>query len=349
MSRKQAKVPAEYLPVFCRELYQIVHAGIIPAEGLSMLKEEESDPAVLSWLTTLCELTDAGTPLAEALKETAVFPEYMTDMIDLAERTGKLEDTLLSLQRHYDRQNRLRSDVVSAITVPVVLLVVMLAVVILLITRVLPVFDRVFAQMGVQMGAAASGMMRAGAALAKAGTWLAIVIGVLAVAAILVAAVPSLRRGFSAWFRSRFGDKGILGRIAVTRFGSSMAVATASGLSMDEAVDLAAKLSGGAKKMDAMTQRCREMVDEGCSTADALSESGLFSGRDAMMLKLAERTGNLSETLEDIAARQEEGTLRKIDRMVSMIEPAIVVLTSALAGVILLSVMLPLMGLLSTI
>lgn len=57
----------------------------------------------------------------------------------------------------------------------------------------------------------------------------------------------------------------------------------------------------------------------------------------------------LPDTLEDLAQRQEEESLRRIDRTVGAIEPAIVVITSALAGVILLSVMLPLMGLLSTI
>ena len=63
----------------------------------------------------------------------------------------------------------------------------------------------------------------------------------------------------------------------------------------------------------------------------------------------AEQTGSLPDTLEDLAQRQEEESLRRIDRTVGAIEPAIVVITSALAGVILLSVMLPLMGLLSTI
>ncbi|MBQ1436105.1 MAG: type II secretion system F family protein, partial [Clostridia bacterium] len=78
-----------------------------------------------------------------------------------------------------------------------------------------------------------------------------------------------------------------------------------------------------------------------------LSQSGLFSGRDCSLLKLAERTGSLPETLEKLASRQEEESLRHIDRVVGTVEPAIVVITSVLAGVILLSVMLPMMGLLS--
>ena len=91
------------------------------------------------------------------------------------------------------------------------------------------------------------------------------------------------------------------------------------------------------------------VAGNGGSAADSLASSGLFAGRDCRLLKLAEQTGSLPDTLEDLAVRQEEAGLRRLDQMVGAIEPAIVVVTSALAGVILLSVMLPLMGLLSTI
>ncbi|MBQ1767750.1 MAG: type II secretion system F family protein, partial [Oscillospiraceae bacterium] len=73
------------------------------------------------------------------------------------------------------------------------------------------------------------------------------------------------------------------------------------------------------------------------------------SNRDCRLLKLAERTGNLPETLDDLAKRQEEESLRAIDKLVGTVEPAIVVITSVLAGLILVSVMLPLMGLLQSI
>lgn len=346
---KRLRVPAQYLPIFCRELHQLVRTGIPLAEGLTMLREDETDPDTRSWLEALCRSTEEGLPLSSALRETEAFPAYMTDMVSLAEETGRLEDVLLSLQRHYDRQLRMAADIRGAVAVPVTLFAVMVAVVILLVTQVLPVFDRVFAQLGVRMGAVATGMMNAGAVLAKAGTGIAIALVVIAAAALAVALARPLREKFTAWFRRSFGGRGILGQMAVSRFASSMSMAVASGLSMEESVALSAKLCGGAKEIDEKTERCRKEIEEGGSPADALAGSGLFSGRDCRLLKLAEQTGSLPDTLEDLAQRQEEESLRRIDRTVGAIEPAIVVITSALAGVILLSVMLPLMGLLSTI
>ena len=344
---KRLSVPAQYLPVFCRELYQLVRSGIPIAEGLAMLREDETDRDTRSWLDALCRSTEEGTPLSAALRETEAFPAYMTDMVALAEETGRLEDTLLSLQRHYDRQLRMAADIRGAVTVPVTLFAVMVAVVVLLVTQVLPVFDRVFAQLGVRMGAVATGMMNAGAVLAKAGTGLAVVLVLIAAAALVVALAPALREKFTGWFRRSFGGRGILGQMAVARFASSMSMAVASGLTMEDSVELAAKLCGGAREIDEKTARCHSDIQDGGSPADALAKSGLFTGRDCRLLKLAEQTGSLPETLEDLASRQEEAGLRSIDRMVGAIEPAIVVITSALAGVILLSVMLPLMGLLS--
>lgn len=346
---KRLRVPAQYLPIFCRELHQLVRTGIPLAEGLTMLREDETDPDTRSWLEALCRSTEEGLPLASALRETGAFPAYMTDMVSLAEETGRLEDVLLSLQRHYDRQLRMTADIRGAVAVPVTLFAVMVAVVILLVTQVLPVFDRVFAQLGVRMGAVATGMMNAGAVLAKAGTGIAVVLVAAAAAALVIALVPALREKFAAGFRRSFGGRGILGQMAAARFASSMSMAVASGLSMEESVALSAKLCGGAKEIDEKTERCRKEIEEGGSPADALAGSGLFSGRDCRLLKLAEQTGSLPDTLEDLAQRQEEESLRRIDRTVGAIEPAIVVITSALAGVILLSVMLPLMGLLSTI
>ena len=346
---KRLRVPAQYLPIFCRELYQLVRTGIPIAEGLSMLREDETDSDARSWLDALCTSTEEGMPRAAALRESGAFPAYMTDMVALAEETGRLEDVLLSLQRHYDRQLRMAADIRGAVAVPVTLFAVMVAVVILLVTQVLPVFDRVFAQLGVRMGAVATGMMNAGAVLAKAGTGIAIALVVIAAAALAVALARPLREKFTAWFRRSFGGRGILGQMAVSRFASSMSMAVASGLSMEESVALSAKLCGGAREIDEKTEQCRKDIEEGGSPADALAKSGLFSGRDCRLLKLAEQTGSLPDTLEDLAQRQEEESLRRIDRTVGAIEPAIVVITSALAGVILLSVMLPLMGLLSTI
>ena len=202
-------------------------------------------------------------------------------------------------------------DVRRAFAVPIALFCVMLAVVFLLITQVLPVLSRVFAQIGVQMSPVAARLMHIGQVLSGAGLGIAIVLGVVVVLALVVLLVPALRARVTGFVRFHLGG----GRCVWPDCGSTFRVCD---------------------------------VDGG-STAQALSESGLFSARDGRLLALPERTGSMAETLEQVAERMQEDTLRRIDGYIGAIEPTIVILTALLAGVILLSVMLPLMSVISTI
>lgn len=290
---KQSKIPAAELAIFCQELYQLVQSGLPIADGLNMLLEDETDRRAKAWLTPLCAHAEEGMPLAQAMRQTEAFPDYMTDMVALAEQTGRLQDVLPALSAHYTRQDRMIDDVRRAFAVPIALFCVMLAVVFLLITQVLPVFSRAFAQIGVQMSPMAARLMHIGQVLSGAGLGIAIVLGVVVV--------------------------------------------------------LAGKLCGGAKQIDEKTALCMQKIADGGSTAQVLSESGLFSARDGRLLALSERTGSMAETLEQVAERMQEDTLRRIDGYIGAIEPTIVILTALLAGVILLSVMLPLMSVMSTI
>ena len=290
---KQSKIPAAELAIFCQELYQLVQSGLPIADGLNMLLYDETDRRTKAWLTPLCAHAEEGMPLAQAMRQTEAFPDYMTDMVALAEQTGRLQDVLPALSAHYTRQDRMIDDVRRAFAVPIALFCVMLAVVFLLITQFLPVFSRVFAQIGVQMSPMAARLMHIGQVLSGAGLGIAIVLGVVVV--------------------------------------------------------LAGKLCGGAKQIDEKTALCMQKIADGGSTAQALSESGLFSARDGRLLALSERTGSMAETLEQVAERMQEDTLRRIDGYIGAIEPTIVILTALLAGVILLSVMLPLMSVMSTI
>ena len=346
METKTNLISEQILPLFCQELYQLYRSGVTPADGLELLQEDETDPALRETFRAAAEGMRDGLPLADALRETGAFPAYLCDTVALADETGKLEESLSGLQRYYERRIRMRDEIRAALTVPLALLVVMAAVVVLLVTQVLPVFDRVFAQMGVRMGGLAAAMMRAGVVLADAGTAVAVVAALLAVAAVVTALVPSLRTRAAGWFLYRYGGRGVFGQLRTARFAAAMAMAAASGMGMDEASELSAKLCGGSRDIDRKIETFRARIQEGVSPADALADSGLFSHRDCRVLKLSERTGALPETLEGLASRMQEESLRRIDRLVGLIEPGIVLFTSLLSGAILLSVMLPMMGLL---
>lgn len=152
-------------------------------------------------------------PLAQAMRQTEAFPDYMTGMVALAEQTGRLQDVLPALSAHYTRQDRMIDDVRRAFAVPIALFCVMLAVVFLLITQVLPVFSRVFAQIGVQMSPVAARLMHIGQVLSGAGLGIAIVLGVVVVLALVVLLVPALRARVTGFVRFHLGGAVCLARL----------------------------------------------------------------------------------------------------------------------------------------
>lgn len=96
-------------------------------------------------------------------------------------------------------------------------------------------------------------------------------------------------------------------------------------------------------------ERCRELVSGGASFADAVSQAGIFPGVYARMVSVGFSTGSADMVLRKLASRYEEEVDARVARMLSVLEPTLVAILAVVVGIILLSVMLPLMGVMSSI
>jgi type IV pilus assembly protein PilC len=118
---------------------------------------------------------------------------------------------------------------------------------------------------------------------------------------------------------------------------------------MDEAMDVAFAISGGAKPVDAKHKKAADLMRDGNTLADALSKAGILTSQDGKMLSIGSKGGKSDEAMAEIARRGDIGVQDAIDRLVGKIEPTLVIISSVIIGVILLSVMLPLMGIMTSI
>jgi len=270
-------------------------------------------------------------------------------MVEIGEKTGRLVETLTALSEYYDRQVRLAVTIKNSIMYPAILLILMVVVVLILIVQVLPMFDDVFTRLGTQMSPLAVGFMRFGAWLGDASIAIAAVLAVIFVIVILAIAVPGIRKGFGRVFSNIWGNKGIFGKIASSRFVYAMTLAMASGMDTDEAIGIAAAVSGGSKAVDDKHKKCVELLASGSTLSEALCGAGILSLQDGKMLSIGSRSGKSDIAMAEIARRNDLTVRDGIDRIVGRIEPALVIISSVVVGVILLSVMLPLMGIMTSI
>ncbi len=339
---------APYLSAFCAELALLVHSGIPLGEGLRLLEGDYAEEGE-HMLVPLRDSLEGGNPLSAALEQVGGFPGYLTNLVRLGEASGRLEEALSALSRYYENRQTLSENLRRAVTYPLLLLGLLTVVAVVVITQVIPIFYQMFYQVGVEMSGLALSLMELGRVLTSASAVL------LALLALLVLAGIALRRGGRAgkWLRvrleRRWGDRGILGRVARSRFTMAMAMAISSGLHTDEAVSLAGEVCADLSGMAARAERCRTLLEEGAGLEEGLLKAGLLSPRESRLLALGIRAGETDTVMGEIAQRGEEQVLDELDRKLSLVEPALVILMSLIVGLILFSVMLPLMGIMSSL
>ena len=332
----------------CRSLSLLLHSGISQADSLHLMAKEEGHP----WDAVLAEMgtaLDGGAYLSDVLENSGVFPRYVYGMVRIGEETGRTEEALTSLADYYNERCRVNKLIRSSLAYPSLILGVMLVVVGVLLIKVLHVFDAVYASMGSRLTGLAGGLLQAGQALEHL---LPVLFGLLLLvilAAALFSLCPPCRRAMTQFFQKHLGDCGIFRKFHNARFARALAMGLQSGLSLDEAMDLARMLLSDAPSALRRCTDCMAMLAENMSLAEAVEKTGLLPPASGRLLALGLRGGSADAVMQTIADDLSQEAEDSLQSAIGRIEPAMVVAASVLVGVILLSVMLPLMNILSSI
>lgn len=328
------------------ELSMLLHAGIGVGDALSMLSGEDGYRDLLDGMA---RRADEGEPLSQCLREGGRIPAYVCGLVEVGEETGRTEEALAALSRYYERRARLDRQVRSALLYPAVMLVLMLLVIAVLLVRVLPIFDDVYASLGGRLTGVAGGLLALGRGLdaAMPALWAALALAVVFFGAF--AGVESFRdRVLALWRRGR-GDRGVSRRMNNARLAQAMAMGMASGLPLERSMELAASLMEDVPPARARCEDCRARLEGGASLSAAMGESGLLPAGACRLLEIGQRGGTADAAMDKIARDLSEDGEAALEELVSRVEPSLVLVCSVLVGVILLSVMLPLMHIMSAI
>lgn len=333
---------------FCAQVSLILRAGIPLSEGLAILGEDTDDPAGRAILEDIAWRVDQGQPFFAALAAGGRFPKYVVDMVEIGEAAGRLDQVLDSLADYYDRQEGISQSIKSAVTYPLVMILMMLLTIFVLVVKVLPIFAQVFRQLGSEMTAFSQRLLSLGSLLGVLALVVLVVLALGAAVLLLLRVSRGGRRVLAGFFDRFFLTRGVSSRIASGRFASAMALTLASGLDMDRSLEMADKLVDN-PRVSRKIARCQDLLLEGASLSDALTGADIFSGINARMVTMGIRSGAADQVMRRIADRYEEEVNQRIAGILSVLEPTLVAVLSVVVGVILLSVMLPLMGIMSAI
>ncbi|NLL63702.1 MAG: type II secretion system F family protein [Ruminococcaceae bacterium] len=337
-----------YLSSFCMEMSLCMKAGISLSESLFMLAADETDKDLKEMLDGLYKKMDAGASFAEALLEAECFPKYVIDMVEIGLKTGRLEDVLRALSSYYTRQEQISRSIKNAVVYPFILMIMLLLVVGILVVKVLPIFNDVFNELGAEMSSVAVTIMNIGTGITQYAVVILLVAIVFALIGVVVASVPSLSLKFSNFWNKFTSNRKISKRIASARFASGMAMTLASGLDTDESLNMVERITDN-PVMLARIKNMRDLMKDGELFSDAIAKAEIFPSLYCRMLSIGFKTGTADIVMEEIAQRSENDVNEDIESIINKVEPTLVIIMSIIVGVILMSVMLPLMSIMTTI
>lgn len=344
MKRSAHALSAETLSILCYQLSLLLEAGIRSEEGVALLAGDTPDPELRGLLTDIQRRLETGAPLSQALEECGAFPGYLIRMVEIGQAAGRLDQVLSALAAYYDREAALRDSLRRAVAYPAAMAVLVAIVFLALVSRVLPVFEQAFAQLGVTLSPLARGLLLFG----SSGRYVTGVLVFFLAAAGICLLLILRAQGKGSAFGTLFARSAPARAVDRSRFASAMSLMLSSGLGIDEAVERSCALLSGSTLSPALL-RCQALLESEGSFPKAAEVSGIFTDLQAGLLSAGFKAGAPERAMEELARRCQEAADAGITRMLTRFEYLLVAALCLVVGLVLLSVMLPLLGVLSAI
>lgn len=346
---QRARISTREFLVFNQELATLLKAGMPLVQSLDLLKRRVETPTFKRVLNDVYEKVRSGTALSDAFADHGgLFPSVYTASLLAGERSGSLDTVLRRFVEYTKIINTVKRKTVSALVYPVILVSLALVLVSIIVLKVVPAFSDFYQSFGAELPFATRVIVTVSNAIRE--QFVLILIGL----ALIIT-------GFVAWVRqpgqkARFdhvilrlpmlGD--IANKFATSQMARTLATLLGGGLPLVHSLDIAAKSIGNqyvSQQLGIATERVRE----GASFAGALEARRMFPEVAVKMVEVGESTGALQEMLNTVADFFDEEISTTMDRFVTIVEPALLVIMGIVIAGLLLALYAPLFQLSSVL
>lgn len=331
---------------FCEQFSIILRSGMSAIEGLSILNDDSQTERGKEILTFLYKDMEESGSLAHAMEQSGAFPASAAAYVRTGEETGCLDEVMKGLSAFYAKEIQITDQIQSAVAYPLVMLGMMTAVIVILLVKVLPVFRQVFRQLGLEMSGISGALLGIGETLSHYSTAFLVLLAAM-IGFILFLVLHPKGQELIRKIVCRFpGTKEIPVNLDYSRLCQCISLGIRSGLSPELCVELAGAVVSQTETREKLASIQKQLA-EGYGFTEAITESGLFKAMELRLISLGFQAGASDEVMEKLAEQYEEKSTDSVSHIVSILEPTIVIVLSILVGLVLLSVMMPLLGLLS--
>lgn len=341
------KMKLNDLSEFCRELGTMVSSGISLIMAMNIIAKRTPNPKLQALYKDIYVKLQQGLSLSDALAaQGEMFPSLMINMFRASESTGMLDKTSMKLATQFDKDNKLQNKVKSAMMYPMILVIVTIFVVIAVFTLILPNFFDMFGDAPIPLIT----QVMFGISKAMIANWEWFLIGVLIIICIITMSMRVTKIRF-AWdkFKVHCPKVGYLTKIIYTaRFARSMSSLYTSGVSMLNSLALARGTINNVYIASQFDEVIKQVCD-GTNLSQAISIIDGFDPKLASSVYIGEESGKLDQTLLNVADDFDYEAELATEKMVTLLQPLMIIILGVIIGTIIISVMLPLYSLYGSI
>jgi type IV pilus assembly protein PilC len=345
---RRGRIPTQDFVVFNQELASLLKAGLPLLQALDLMLERMKNPTFRSVLTEVRDQVKSGTDLSDAFAEHGdLFPRLYPSSLKAGEKSGELEAVIRRFVRYMKLVMDARRRVFSALTYPAVLVVLSLGMIAIMTIYVVPRFMGFFAELDADLPLITQVVL--GVSKFMQANWVLMLVG-------LIGGFFTLR----SWGRTEPGRLAldrlklrapvlgpILHRFALSEFSRSLATLLSGGIPLVPSFEIAIASVGNAfvrSKLEPTVQ----MVREGKPFFAALETSGIFTDMSIDMIKVGEATGSLDEMLTSVSDFLDEQVETRMQRLLSLVEPMMLVFMGVIIAILLISIYLPMYSMLGS-
>ncbi len=335
------KIKLKDISLFCKQMSVMLESGIPLNNAVDILEQQATSKNLKSSLKIVSKSLKEGSQLSKAmLDQEGMFPDLLIRMVQAGEKTGKLDEVLEKMSEHYTKELKTSRQIQGAMIYPAVLAFLAVAAVLALLYVVIPSFSGIFEQSGMAMPLptrivlAASNFVRS--------SWY-ILFGVTGILVFLFLRYRNTEAGRYQLDRLKLNlpvIKGPMQKIVTARFASTLAILTSAGIPLVEAIESAAATTNNAVVIEKM-KIANEGLQKGERLTGMITSTGLFPPMMLSMVKIGEESGSLESMLVKTSDYYEEELETAIKQLLSLLEPAMIIVMGVIIGGIVASVMLP--------
>ncbi len=341
VSNVSKKIKLKPLAIFCRQFSTLINAGITAIKALDILYQQAEDKILKESIGRVYEAVQKGEAMSDAFrKQGEAFPELFINMIMTGESSGNLDQVLIRMADHYEKENKMKNKIKGAMIYPMVLGILTVAVVILMLVVVLPSFIDVIESGGGEIPLPTRILLDLSGFIQRF-WWL--LGGVIILLVIGWRGFKRSEKGHLWWDGFKL-NMPIVGKslrmIYSARFARTLSTLVSSGLQMLSAIEITARVIGNKLIHDRLLL-VTEDIRKGAQLSTAIRNTDQFPAMIYNMISVGEESGLLDDILGKTAAFYDEESDAAIGRLVGLLEPLMIIFMAIIIGFIVISIALP--------